>query len=189
MLKDTDETVRLESLTALEKIGPDAGAAIPTLVDALKDSNFAFRLRVAELLASLGGFRATAAVDTLIEAFREKDEKIRQRAVVALRKFGPEASAAIPPLMQALKDADGDVRQSASEALANIGKPAIPSLLQTLNNEISSSVRIRACWALGEMGAEAKEAVSALRAASSEDRNFDVRKAAKEALRKIQRKP
>ena len=68
-----------------------------------------------------------------------------------------------------------------------IGLPAVPALIQALKDKDNEwTVRQSAAWALGAMGLEAKDAVPALAEARRKDDVDAVRKAADEALQRIQ---
>jgi HEAT repeat protein len=189
LVTDADEAVWSESLITLEKLGPVAEAAIPSLLPLLKDKDSTVRLRVAEVVAAIGTFRAVPAVETLSEFLKPKEATgIRLRAIAALAKLGPEAWPGVRPLIQAIKDKDSEIRSTATDALGKIGKEAVPVLVEALQGDINSNVRLACCQALGEIGPEAKDAIPVLRATSTEDRNKDVQKAALVAIDKIQRK-
>jgi len=131
---------------------------------------------LAEALGQLG----EPAVKPLIEAYDEKDPKIRWAVVKALGKTG--GPRAMNLLITALRDEDSYVREDATRALGENGEnKAIEKLSDTLKDEIWQ-VRNAAAWALGEIGEPGT--VNLLRTAL-EDEDWLVRKAAAGALEKI----
>lgn len=187
--EESDSTLRDMCMDGLEKIGAEAKDAAPYLTEALKDR--ASALRAAEVLASIGGFRASSAIGTLTENLTHNDEKLRARAAAGLLKIDPEqlpATSVRALTLAALKDTDERVRSVAVEALVKIGKGAVPGLVNVLQTDINSSLRLRACLALGEIGPAAKDALPVVNAVASDDRSSDVRKAAKATALRIQSK-
>ena len=96
----------------------------------------------------------------------------------------------MPALLEALKDEDEDVRRLAVFALGRISpapKDAVPALIEALKDE-DEDVRAGAAYALGKIGPAAKDSVPALKALSENEIDPEVRKAAADALKKIQGK-
>jgi ABC-type multidrug transport system fused ATPase/permease subunit len=88
---------------------------------------------------------------------------------------------AVPALIQALQDEYGWVREAAAKALEEIGPPAVPALIQALQNE-KWWVRHAAAWALGQIGD--RQATLALTQALRDEKE-EVRWAAAEALMRL----
>jgi HEAT repeat protein len=88
-------------------------------------------------------------------------------------------------LAQDLESNDPYVYAAAAEELRKIGPAAVRPLVRELVEAKDDNVRRRAADILGDMGAAAKDAVSALASAVVEDRDPHVRSAAAEALGKI----
>ena len=103
----------------------------------------------------------------------------------AARSLGQLGKAAFPALKKAkaLQDPDADVRRMVIEALSWMGPDAVPALIAALK-DASPAVRRAAARALGNLGAEAQAARSALETAAS-DPQEDVRTAAAKALQRI----
>jgi HEAT repeat protein len=99
---------------------------------------------------------------------------------IAFYAYNPEVAEAL----QALKDEDWQVRMAAATAIEGIGPRAslaIPSLIQTLEEDEREDVRQAAAVALGGVGLATKEAISAL-VRALDDRSDYVRWAAAKAL-------
>ena len=110
---------------ALERIGPAAKTAVPTLIILLKDKSGTADTQdqVREAAAwGLGGIgpEAKTAVPVLTELLKDKAPGVRGAAATALGKIGFTARTAIPALTELLKDKDEDTRQAASQALDEI---------------------------------------------------------------------
>jgi HEAT repeat protein len=126
---------RSEAAVALEEtIGPEGKAAVPVLIQALKDKDEVVHSRAAGALGKIGP-GAKAAAPALIATLKDKDRDsiTRANAALALGKIGAEAKTVVPVLTEALADKDEYVRAKAVEALGDIGpeaRDAIPALRQ-----------------------------------------------------------
>ena len=92
-------TIRETAADALWRIGP---AAVPALIDSLKDPDGYVRFLAARSLAHLGS-DAEAAVPALIVALDDPEELVRRQAARALGQIGPAAADAIPALINKLQ--------------------------------------------------------------------------------------
>jgi HEAT repeat protein len=90
----------------LGEIGADARAAVPTLIEILKEPGKAkYRRYAAEALGRIGP-DARAAVPALIEALDSNTASVVDRSVEALGRIGPDARAALPALRARLAKAE-----------------------------------------------------------------------------------
>jgi HEAT repeat protein len=117
--KNTDKELRLAALNALRTIGPAAKAAIPVLVELLRDRDPEIPKKTWAALDQIGSY-ATQAVPVLAQALQDESKTVRIRAARFLGELGPEASAAIPALQMALQDIDLDVRTNVRHTLKTI---------------------------------------------------------------------
>jgi HEAT repeat protein len=144
-------------------------AAFPGLIDALKDDDRDFRLWIARALWRIGA----VAVPALTKALSDEDVRVRGRAALVLVKIAPETKAAVPALTDALSDEDERIRENAAEALGKIGtdaKAAVPALTDALSDE-DEWIRSSAAVALVNIGADVKAAIPVLiEALKSDDR-------------------
>lgn len=88
--------------------------------------------------------------------------------------------------IQQLKTANEQQRSGLIESLVSLGKPAVPGLIDTLQNQ-DPVVRNAAAVALGKIGKDAAAAVPALKNAL-DDKDFQVRSSAMQALSFIDKK-
>jgi HEAT repeat protein len=133
---------------------------LPALVRALRSNNPTDRVRAAKDLGRLG-WLAREALPALIAALHDADAKVRETAAQAIGLMGPEA---LPTLVAMLIHEDKYVRRHAVWALGKLGplaRPAIHDLCHTLK-DIDPRTASGAAQALGSMGADAAESVSAL---------------------------
>jgi HEAT repeat protein len=155
---DPDDLVRLEIVGSLADLGPKAAAAIPVLIDEMRqmEHDLRFDFILPDALAWIG----SEAVRPLTEVLNNPKESpvVRSRAAYAFFRM----------------------------ALASGRKttlPAVPALTRAVRDP-DLYVRVRSMWALGAMGPLAKDAIPALKAAQA-DPNGSVRRAATEALKRI----
>jgi len=128
----------------------------------------------------------TRDVDGLVRLLKDQDYLNRKEAVRALMKVGDER--AVDALIDALKYKSwhsdyiilSDVRGYSAEALGKIrDERAIEYLIESIQEDTNEEVRLKATWALGEIGS--LEATDALIMALG-DENGSVRKTAAQAL-------
>lgn len=89
----------------------------------------------------------------------------------------------VSALIEVLRDTDPEVRINAGNALAAIGTPAVNSLIHSLGHR-NREARSAAAYALGQMGADAAPAATAL-VRALKDADTDVRRQATQALSRI----
>src|SRR5262245_33242767 len=111
-----------ESLAYL-KLRECGAAAIPALLNGLRDVNGRVRACSASVLAELGP-DAACAVGPLMTALEDPKARVRRAAIGALRRMGVAANAAVHALVERLvRDRDRDVRILAAQALEVVGSP------------------------------------------------------------------
>ncbi len=142
---------------ALAAFGPDAAAAIPSLIYCLTDEDAAIRIYAAEALGKIG----LAAAPELILALKNRNDEVRQAVVRALTALDPNIDDVLPTLTRCLGDIDTTVRMDASNALVKAGKLAVPHLTEGLKDE-DPGFRKACCVTLGRIGPAAKPALNAI---------------------------
>lgn len=117
-------------------------AAVPPLIEALKDENLHVRWYAATRLGKIGP-AAKEAVPALIAARRNTDEDFMpfrsdiSLILEALANIGPASKEAVPVLIELLKDEAQPVRETAAAELGKIGsgaKEAVPALTEALKD-------------------------------------------------------
>ena len=193
--KSDDHFLALVATWASAKVDPEnkekLAAAVKALVNGLMDEHENHRVAAARGLLELSAPEAVSKeidaleakldpqqVDRLLDAFAAlggrvvpraiellKDPKRRERAIIVLKKIGPEAAPAVPDLVNLLKDKDPKIRTEALFALAAIGPKAAAavSLTTELLADTDRDVKLTAAYALGKFGSEARPAAPMLR--------------------------
>jgi HEAT repeat protein len=188
-LKDKDAEVWKQAVDALKKLeGPPAPLA-RLLNEAIKDEHYSVRRGAAYVLSRFG----PDAVEPLVAALKDPDDRVRWEAADSLRVVGPQADKALAPLAAAaLGDSDPKVRKVSLEAMLWIQglerfrddpPKAVPSLMDSLGSK-HAQTRLEAAQVLEVLGPPAKDALPALTKAT-QDKDERVRKAASAALARI----
>jgi hypothetical protein len=89
---------------------------VPSLIDALKDTDAEVRQHAAMALAAVG----PEAIKPLSDALKDPVKEKRAAAAYALGQMGALSRDAMPVLLTALKDEESAVRRSASQAISRI---------------------------------------------------------------------
>ncbi|TWT39018.1 HEAT repeat domain-containing protein [Blastopirellula retiformator] len=184
------EGLRMHALAILRRLGPDAKAAVPALIETLKVDDPQVQSEAMMVLGGLGA-AAAPATDDIAKFLDSPTAGLQQSALYALGSIGPTAKATIPQIAPLL---DSDVeftKVAAGWAIAHIDSTspaaakATPVLTAALT-EGSDLVRLEAAKSLGMLGKQAASAKAALTKAANEDSSDAVRAAAAEALTKVQ---
>ncbi|MCR9296322.1 MAG: HEAT repeat domain-containing protein [bacterium] len=120
----------------------------------------------------------------LAELVDDRDEQIRFQALMGLARAGAQAEPAIEGLLECLENRDDQIRYRASVALGKIGVSAMPKLLQAWT-DASSQMKVGIARGFSLIGAEAVDALPALRKSLQQDQGEHLRFVA-EAIRAIQ---
>jgi HEAT repeat protein len=187
-LQNRDPIARRAAAATLGHIEPRTKDIAAGLRHALKDADAEVRLAAGRALRLFNGAEAGFAVSTLMELLTHADADMRREAASSLADFGPYAKAALPPLHKLQSDADPRVRNAAWWAEARItaataNRLAVMSLRAALKDR-DPRTRQDAARLLGALGADAREALSALGEARQDDVEA-VRTAAAEAFAKV----
>jgi HEAT repeat protein len=195
-LKDPDSAVRLKAAITMGFLGPEGKAAVPLLIEGLKQEIRFLDCTRMDAAIALGriGPDAKAAIPALTESLRDELFFVRPEAALALGKIGPAAKAALPDLRRALKDEKMNTRVSAAVALwwlEGKAKEPLPVLIEALQGRgkkgcepVESGTIKLITTTLGEMGPKAREAIPLLMPLLK-DREWSIRRAAADALKKI----
>jgi HEAT repeat protein len=208
-LQPAEEVSRKCILSALRRIGPGASAAVPEIVNILKEDRApleedvwygSVQERAIMVLAFIGS-GAGGAVPCLSGLLKDSSERIRALAAFALTKIGP---ASLPALGQALVDPElqrgvaagmlwAGIAGSSADVRAIIERvgvlEALPGLLATLEGEriTGKTISNAAIYVLGEMGREAAAASPVLVALRKTCHDIERRECLDAALARIGR--
>ena len=157
-----------DALYYLGKFGPEAKAAVPALISALKTNDEDVEYNVAETIGKIGT-NASAAVPVLIKALQQTYDPcsgVRIAIIDALGGIGRPAEAALPLLQQKQKDNDKMVVRAAINALARISdnpEPYVQLLIKEADEPQKENVIPLSVWeALDTFAAIGPSAESAL---------------------------
>jgi HEAT repeat protein len=175
-LQDRSATVRVRAAKALAEMGSNAKGALPSLVEALADSNGAVRVAVIDALVAIG----PDAILVLGEALRDRNSQVRLTAIKALGRMGPDARFVLPELIACL-GMDGATKAEALQALGRIGDYAIPYRAQALEHEKDAGKQKPLLEALERMGPSAAPPLQA----AAKKANPETARAAAESLSKV----
>jgi HEAT repeat protein len=199
LTEDVSPQVRAAAASGLSQMGAKAQPAAEALKKALADNSSQVRYQVLQSIINIGP-PCSACVDELIDMFNGPPDLYRSvskdRIAQALGAIGPAAGRSVPLIAGLLKERS--TAASAARALQGFGPaaaPAVPALVRLLESPFASD-RDAAARALAAIGPTAKAALSALRKASSDDRNAEgsgsptyVKQAVQEAIFKIENAP
>lgn len=191
LLSHPDSAVQQAAAGSLGSFGPDARAAVPTLIAMLESPQ---RYTAVHLLARIGP-GAEEAVPALLALFEESDpsRELRIKATRALGAIGAPAEQALPLFRQELSaqdlsEASGGYRAALATAILRMSgpdDPAIQAYVERLARAQSSwqaMTRVEAVKALVGLGPAASPAVHSLRASLLEDQQPKIRGLAADAL-------
>ncbi|MBK9139448.1 MAG: HEAT repeat domain-containing protein [Verrucomicrobia bacterium] len=98
-LKGTDNDAKANALGEIAKAGPGAAAAVPQLIELLKDPDPLIRRLAAYALFEIGPPAAKPALPELRKLLQDENREVITQALNSVRKIdptGPEAKMAIP---------------------------------------------------------------------------------------------
>jgi HEAT repeat protein len=160
LLQDDDPAVQVAAAQALGKLGPDAAAAGPFLLHAVKAGEAAVReqaLRAVVLIQPAEAAQAFAA------GLKDAAEEVRKLASAGLMKAKVIPADIVPDLVEALRDPEIQVRSNAAHALARLREvpPQAVPLLVECTNDLDDGLRMNAVLALKAASPEAAGDVAA----------------------------
>ena len=175
-------------------IGPDAKAAVPELIVALRDPDREVKMAAVFTLGEIGP-AAADAVEPLMRVVNEyeKDPGIAIMAIDAIGRIGPAAGRVVPVFAAMLKAPRHNAWINVAMALCRIGpegraeaSSTVPALIEMLETDKWAPNRRFAAEVLSEIGPAARQAIPALTAAA-DDSDPQVRDAAQNALTVLER--
>lgn len=152
-LKSDNLEEKREAAWELQNLEMKAKDAIPTLVETIKDEDWAVR---SMSVLALGKLKYDKVNQDLIHILlKDESEEVRASAVEALVRIRPSEINSL--LMQAIKDAHKLVRERVVWGLGVIGekaKEAIPEIIEILQMPNEGLLHSIAAWALVELSAD-----------------------------------
>jgi len=149
-LRSREPLERLQAAKDVGRLGWLAREALPTLVNALQDSDAKVREAVAHAIGQMG----PDALPVLSEMLNHRDKYVRRNAAWSMGKLGPLARPALNSLTAALMDTDPRTASGIAQALGNMGADgadAIPALAEAMRGTNIVLCRL-AAKALSQIG-------------------------------------
>jgi len=164
---ETNNKTRARILLVIEGIGPDAKAAIPTILWILRETHeerdYNVRTSAVRALIAFGAESATAVplLDSLL--INGKGSYLRALSARALGSVGEDAREAVPSLFSVMMlDTDQDVGVQAEYALSDVGIGALPFIISVLQDSSENThVLYEISYILLRMGRDAQGASQA----------------------------
>lgn len=173
------QPIHRSAVRAIAKVG---APAVPDLVRALANKDFAVNRYATEALALIG----KPAVAPLVAALGSRDEDERQRAADALSWIGEPA---VPALIKTLQQRSPKTRYWAACAFHGLSagsrRAEMINALAAATKDSDADVRAQVIIVLGEMLAKEKRAIAALADVVVEDKDSHNRFLAASALAEI----
>lgn len=197
-LGDCDLLVRRHAAQSLAAFGPAARRALRRLEKLLDEDEWT-RVIGGEAMLRINPSYTECLSPVLTQALRSHSPRIRHYATQVLENLPAAGRLAVPHLIEALKDPDSFVRMGAFwalEELGAMGAPAVPALITVLQDwgehGNGTMIQAMAAMALGEIGPEARDALSTLlgclqRRRCDSPRHFHLEVA--QAIWRIEREP
>jgi len=151
-LKSTNLEEKREAAWELQDIGEDASEAIPALVVAIKDDDWAVRSMSVLALGKLKYDKVNSDLIHLLQ--NDESEEVRASAAEALVRIKPAEINSL--LVRAIKDKHRLVRERVVWGLGVIGeqaKEAIPDIIDLLQKPDEGLIHSIAAWTLVELSA------------------------------------
>ncbi len=185
LLTDENAEVACFSAEALGQIGEAAAAVEDDLLKALNDPRSDVRISAALAFGGIG--RRTPEIIDALEDRLQNDSSgfVKRGAGISLVTLG-HVDETIQYLIANLEFEQW--RRDLKHALRDIGKPAVPALIDALQNAEKTVIRRNAAIILGRMNANSPDVLAALKQAAKEDPDPNVRLKANWSLERIARK-
>ena len=150
----------MRAVRAIAKLGATGSDAVPDLLQLARDDSTPELQRSAfDAIAKVATPEASEAF--FLEVLKNNSQKDLRR--LAARRLVQEAMSpqSVVGLIAAFGDAEADVRNAASDSLVAIGRPAMPLLIQALEDP-KVQIRRHVVVTLGKLNTLAVDAVPAL---------------------------
>jgi len=154
LFRHPDQNVRRDVVMAIGKIGQLGTAAVPELIESLADQDGGVRRA-----ARISILQVDPQANALFIALRDPDARIRKSATDAFPRVVRLSPPPVGTLVAHLEDDDKDIRYNVIATLVSIGSPAVPALINSLNDDHIRGAAIRV---LAEMKGTAAPAIKPL---------------------------
>lgn len=213
-MRAASDPERVPYLRVLGEIGAPAVAELPAMLEVANSTNAPVRTAFASAARGLGKEGKDAA-PRLLELLRDGEPAVRAAAALGLAAVAAESESTVTALGEALEDVAPEVRGAAAHGLARLeerGRPAEKRLFALLASDPDReaaklalkaihpvgvealvgclehadwSVREMAADGLARLGKAATNAIPALEKSLRDDRQDEVKRASRRALRRI----
>jgi HEAT repeat protein len=185
MLTRLSQPDSLKARNAADVLGEfHAASSLPALGAALSNPIFTGEARAA-MARAIGNIGRSAGAAPLQQALTDKDPFVKSAALQALRQIeGFRDGMVAVPL---LSDADSDVRAEAAVTIGVLHTRAGADALVRSLKDPSATVRKKAAWSLGRIGAPVSIAGPALQDAATNDSDPFVRSLSQVAISNLTR--
>lgn len=171
---------------AEQALQPFGDEIVPTLIEALKDTNTDLRILALKILEHFDG-NTKPALPAMIRALQDPHRIVRICALAPVTRLGTKAIDAVPILMKLIGSDDEFSHVSAAGHILMIdptrSEELVPVLFKALESD-NIGIRCQTAWLLGQIGEIAKEAMPELKRLLN-DENSSVRCVAAEAIESV----
>lgn len=116
-----DAKLQVKSCEVLSRYGTEAGSAVATMVEVMRNVDVDVRVQVASYIVKVDRAN-TAVLPVLTKGLKDSNDTIRRTAVLALGTMGPNAKSAENELYDvATMDLNEDIKDLANDAYRKIG--------------------------------------------------------------------
>ena len=175
LLEHRETSIRNSAVRAIIELGEHDEKAIPQLVRLMSHAEWHVRESAARTLENLSGHLKVGGVELATELNRLMRDRASQQSVRAaaanlLGELGPYAKKAVPGLVSLMEGRNWKLQAVAAESLGTLGEhaievmPDLPNRLAKLLDHEDPPVRLRAVYALGDLGKHARAEASKLAA-------------------------
>ncbi len=189
-LKDPHPEVQVNAASALQGMGEDGKKILPILIKALNSKDRELQLLALSTLEKMGE-TAKPLVPIIVTIFKDPnprlDPLLRTRSAEVLGKLGE-----ISVLIDGLQDPNPLIPWRAAHVLGLMGetaKPAVPKLIEAVQNQKNERLRRHAVEALGYIGLKDKSIIvtikPVLKNVSEKDPDRAVQNAARSVLNRL----
>lgn len=158
MFKDSDSSVRQQSIYALQNVRGTPEAVIPILNGIFKDGAPEAKRAIMQMVYIYGD----KSMDLIIDGLKDKDTSVRQQAIWAIRNVRGTPERMVPVLTDLFKDGDSSVKTSVLSIAFIYGEKSLDIVTTGLKDK-DGNVRQQAIWALHNVRGTPEKMVPMLR--------------------------